>query len=99
MYIIIIVFPQSERIHRAAYESMWYNIKPQVTKDVALIMLRANKSLHLTAGKIFPLTMVTFCNVSYIGYNRCIVTYYLYISVFLSLRFLIVLYNLQYVTV
>ncbi|XP_032681312.1 odorant receptor 47a-like isoform X1 [Odontomachus brunneus] len=53
---------QSERIHRAAYESVWYTIKPQIARNLTLIMLRANKSLRITAGKTFPLTMGTFCH-------------------------------------
>lgn len=59
------MFPQSERVHRATYEAVWYTIEPQLARDLTLIMLRMNKPLHITAGKTFPLTMATFCNVSY----------------------------------
>ncbi|XP_014467935.1 PREDICTED: odorant receptor 49b-like [Dinoponera quadriceps] len=53
---------QSEKVHRTTYESKWYITEPQVAKDLTLIMLRANKPLHITAGKTFPLTMATFCS-------------------------------------
>ncbi|XP_025161016.1 odorant receptor Or2 isoform X2 [Harpegnathos saltator] len=53
---------QSEKIHQAAYEYSWYNKEPKVAKNLMLIMLRANKPLYITAGKTFPMTMSTFCN-------------------------------------
>ncbi|XP_019695882.2 odorant receptor Or2-like [Harpegnathos saltator] len=53
---------QSEKIHQAAYEFSWYNKEPKVAKSLMLIMLRASKPLYITAGKIFPMTMSTFCN-------------------------------------
>ncbi|XP_025161009.1 odorant receptor 4-like [Harpegnathos saltator] len=53
---------QSEKVHGATYKSVWYTIEPQMARDLALIMLRANKPLYITAGKTFPLTMATFCN-------------------------------------
>ncbi|XP_070152485.1 odorant receptor 10-like [Polyergus mexicanus] len=53
---------QSEKIHRATYEYIWYNLEAKAARNLMLIMLRAKKPLHITAGKIFPMTMVTFCN-------------------------------------
>ncbi|XP_025161021.1 odorant receptor 43a-like [Harpegnathos saltator] len=57
-----ILMTQSEKIHQATYEYSWYNKKPKVAKNLMLIMLCANKPLHITAGKTFPMTMSTFCN-------------------------------------
>ncbi|XP_025270073.1 odorant receptor 43a [Camponotus floridanus] len=53
---------QSEKIHRATYEYVWYNLEPKTARNLMLIMLRTKKSLYITAGKIFPMTMATFCN-------------------------------------
>ncbi|XP_019698115.1 odorant receptor 43a [Harpegnathos saltator] len=53
---------QCKKIHRATYEYAWYNINPKAARNLILIMLRASKPIHITAGKIFPMTMATFCN-------------------------------------
>jgi len=37
----------------------------KVTKNLLLLMMRGHKPVYLTTGKIFPLTMVTFCSVRY----------------------------------
>lgn len=58
-------FTQTGRIHGATYEYAWYTIEPKAAKCLMLIMLRSNKPLYLTAGKIFPMTMATLCNVSF----------------------------------
>ncbi|KAL6260524.1 hypothetical protein P5V15_008048 [Pogonomyrmex californicus] len=53
---------QSEKIHRATYEYVWYTLEPKAARNLILIMLRAKKPLNITAGKTFPMTMATFCN-------------------------------------
>ncbi|XP_014468435.1 PREDICTED: odorant receptor Or2-like [Dinoponera quadriceps] len=53
---------QSEGISHATYEYVWYTLEPNIAKNLILIMLRAKKPLHITAGKMFPMTMTTFCN-------------------------------------
>ncbi|XP_019695879.1 odorant receptor Or2-like isoform X2 [Harpegnathos saltator] len=53
---------QYEKIHQATYEYPWYNKESKVAKNLILIMLCASKPLLITAGKIFPMTMATFCN-------------------------------------
>ncbi|XP_014485152.1 PREDICTED: odorant receptor 43a-like [Dinoponera quadriceps] len=57
-----ILVTQSERIHRATYEYAWYTVEPKIAKNLLLIMLRSDNSLHITAGKTFPMTMATLCN-------------------------------------
>ncbi|XP_014485909.1 PREDICTED: odorant receptor 49b-like [Dinoponera quadriceps] len=57
-----ILVAQSENIHRATYEYAWYTIDPKGAKNLLLIMLRSNKPLYITAGKTFPITMATLCN-------------------------------------
>ncbi|XP_014471323.1 PREDICTED: odorant receptor 49b-like [Dinoponera quadriceps] len=57
-----VLVTQSEKIHRAAYEYSWHTIEPKAAKNLLLIMLRSNKPLYITAGKTFPMTMATLCN-------------------------------------
>ncbi|XP_011135367.2 odorant receptor Or2-like [Harpegnathos saltator] len=57
-----ILVTQCEKIHRAAYEYAWYTLDPKAARNLILIMLRASKPLYITAGKTFPMTMATFCN-------------------------------------
>ncbi|XP_018392263.1 PREDICTED: odorant receptor 43a-like [Cyphomyrmex costatus] len=53
---------QSEKIHHATYEYIWYTLEPKDARNLTLIMLRTQKPLNITAGKTFPMTMSTFCN-------------------------------------
>ncbi|XP_019695872.1 odorant receptor 43a-like [Harpegnathos saltator] len=57
-----IIVTQSEKISQATYEHPWYNLKPRAAKNLMLIMHRASKPLQITAGKIFPMTMIMFSN-------------------------------------
>ncbi|XP_020295863.1 uncharacterized protein LOC109860878 [Pseudomyrmex gracilis] len=50
------------RIHDAAYCNEWYSLQFKDMRNLILVMAKTNKSLYLTAGKVFPLTMSTFCN-------------------------------------
>ncbi|EFN70630.1 hypothetical protein EAG_03819, partial [Camponotus floridanus] len=50
-------------IHQAAYEFECYNLIPKEVKTCILIMIRANKPLYITGGKMFPITMSMFCSV------------------------------------
>jgi len=51
-------------MYYAAYNYEWYTLQPEEAKTLMLVMIRASKPLHITAGKIFPMTMSMFCNVS-----------------------------------
>ncbi|XP_028048374.1 odorant receptor 45b isoform X2 [Monomorium pharaonis] len=53
---------QSEKIHSATYECLWYTLEPKTVRSLILIMLCAKKPANITAGKIVPMTMSTFCN-------------------------------------
>ncbi|XP_072751887.1 uncharacterized protein [Anoplolepis gracilipes] len=57
-----ILVTQCKGIHQAAYEYEWYNLMPKQAKICILIMIRANRPLYITAGKMFPMTMSMFCN-------------------------------------
>ncbi|XP_029672538.1 odorant receptor Or2-like [Formica exsecta] len=59
-----ILVAQCEGVYHAAYDYEWYTLKPEQARSLILIMIRANKPLYITAGKIFPMTLSMFCNVS-----------------------------------
>jgi hypothetical protein len=56
------VFKYNE-IYHAIYNYEWYSVDPKEAKDLILFMIKVSEPVHLTAGKIFPITMATFCNV------------------------------------
>ncbi|GAB1864532.1 Odorant receptor [Camponotus japonicus] len=57
-----IVTMQCESLYRAMCDLEWYKLKPREARNLILLMRRANQSFRITAGKIFPLTMTTFCS-------------------------------------
>ncbi|XP_072752173.1 odorant receptor 10-like [Anoplolepis gracilipes] len=64
------VMEQCKAVHRAACDLEWYRLKPKEGRTLILLILRANEPFYITAGKIFPLTMTTFCSLlkTSIGY-------------------------------
>ncbi|XP_050447467.1 uncharacterized protein LOC126849563 [Cataglyphis hispanica] len=57
-----ILVAKCEGIYYAAYNCEWYTLEPEKARTLILIMIRANKLLHITAGKMFPMTLSMFCN-------------------------------------
>jgi len=57
------IFGQAEGVYHAAYEYAWYSLKPNQAKNLMLIMIRAEKPMYITAGRIFPMTLSMFCSV------------------------------------
>ncbi|CAL1687675.1 unnamed protein product [Lasius platythorax] len=57
-----IVTMQCEDVYRAMCDLEWYKLEPREARNLILLMRRANQSFRITAGKIFPLTMTTFCS-------------------------------------
>ncbi|XP_018060117.1 PREDICTED: uncharacterized protein LOC108694937 [Atta colombica] len=57
-----ILTAKCDRIHYAVYFNEWYTLNTRNSRDLILLMLRTNKPLHLHFGKLFPLTMATFCS-------------------------------------
>ncbi|XP_070529797.1 odorant receptor 4-like [Cardiocondyla obscurior] len=58
-----ILVAQCNGIYYAAYKNQWYSMDPKLTRNLLFIMMRGSKPVYLTAGKIFPVTMTTFCGV------------------------------------
>jgi len=58
------VHVKCEAVYRAIYNLEWYKLESRKKKNLILLMIRANEPCRITAGKIFPLTMITFCSVS-----------------------------------
>ncbi|EFN70640.1 hypothetical protein EAG_03829, partial [Camponotus floridanus] len=50
-------------IYDAICQYKWYNLKPRQARNLLFMMIQARRPLYLTAGKIFPMTMTTFCGV------------------------------------
>ncbi|XP_018354630.1 PREDICTED: putative odorant receptor 69a [Trachymyrmex septentrionalis] len=57
-----ILTTQCDKIYYAVYFNEWYTLNARNTRDLVLLMLRTSKPLYLNFGKLFPLTMATFCN-------------------------------------
>lgn len=57
---------QSKMIGDAAYKSIWYNLKPNESKLILLIMLRSQRRLTVTAGKIMDLSLEAFTSVRFL---------------------------------
>lgn len=64
---------QCDGIYNAVYDYTWYSLKPNEARNLMLIMLRAEKPLCITAGKIVPMTLSTFCSVRDVYYLICII--------------------------
>ncbi|CAL7946690.1 unnamed protein product [Xylocopa violacea] len=58
-----ILVSQAEGVYNAAYKCEWTNLKSNKAKKLILIMARAKRPLYITAGKLFPMTMLTFCKI------------------------------------
>ncbi|GAB1863063.1 Odorant receptor [Camponotus japonicus] len=54
---------KSKAIGIAAYNSAWYNLKPQETRILLFIILRSQKQLTLTVGKLTNLSLEYFASV------------------------------------
>lgn len=52
-------------VYSAAYNNKWYSMDPKIAKDLLALLIRGTRPVFLTAGKVFPMTMATFCAVRY----------------------------------
>ncbi|XP_012060313.1 PREDICTED: odorant receptor 43a-like [Atta cephalotes] len=71
-----IITEQSNAVYRAVCDLEWYKLKSSKARNLIMLMIRAKYPFYITAGKIFPLTMATFCNIlkSSIGYISFLLT-------------------------
>nr|XP_033337576.1 uncharacterized protein LOC117226905 [Megalopta genalis] len=51
---------KSDMIVDTAYQISWYNLEPSMSRHVILLLLRSQKGLRLTFGKISTLSLQTF---------------------------------------
>jgi len=54
---------------------------PKIAKVLLLLLIRGSKPVYLTAGKVFPMTMATFCGVKYFNiynFNYCILKHLIF---------------------
>ncbi|XP_067206050.1 uncharacterized protein [Linepithema humile] len=58
-----LVAKECEAVYRALCDLEWYILEPTESRALILIMIRTSKFFCITAGKIFPLSMATFCSV------------------------------------
>ncbi|XP_011332761.2 putative odorant receptor 83c isoform X2 [Ooceraea biroi] len=49
-------------IYDAVCQYEWYRLKPKQMKNFLNIMMQSRRPLHLTAGKLFPMTVATLSN-------------------------------------
>ncbi|KAH0954193.1 OrU4, partial [Eciton burchellii] len=56
------IINQCEEVYRAMCDLEWYQLEPRKARSLVPLMIRARQPFRITAGKIFPLTMTTFCN-------------------------------------
>ncbi|XP_011065037.1 PREDICTED: odorant receptor 22c-like [Acromyrmex echinatior] len=54
---------KSKMISDAAYESIWYDFKPNECKLILFIILRSQRRLTITAGKIMDLSLEGFTSI------------------------------------
>jgi len=55
---------QSRMIGDAVYESLWYDLTPMQNRGLLLMIVRSQKHLALTVGKIMDLSLMQFSSVS-----------------------------------
>ncbi|XP_076375628.1 odorant receptor 82a-like isoform X2 [Megalopta genalis] len=53
----------SDMIVDTAYQISWYNLEPSMSRHVILLLLRSQKGLRLTFGKISTLSLQTFSGI------------------------------------
>ncbi|XP_025264807.1 odorant receptor 43a [Camponotus floridanus] len=57
-----LITEQSEAVYRTVYDLQWYNWESKQARNLILLMIQIQEPFRITAGKIVPLTMTTFCN-------------------------------------
>ncbi|XP_071626199.1 odorant receptor 13a-like isoform X1 [Temnothorax longispinosus] len=58
-----LVMEQCNAVHRGMCNLEWYKLESRKARNLILLMIRANHPFPISAGKIIPLTMATFCSI------------------------------------
>ncbi|XP_036140780.1 odorant receptor 43a [Monomorium pharaonis] len=58
-----LILKQCDAVHRATCDLEWYKLESRKARSLILLMIRTHHPLRITAGKIIPLTMATFCSI------------------------------------
>ncbi|XP_011143385.2 odorant receptor 43a-like isoform X1 [Harpegnathos saltator] len=82
LYCIVgeILIAKCDGVYYATYGLAWYTLKPNQARDMMLMMIRAEKPLYITAGRIFPMTMSLFCSVRHSQFDKDIGWIYIRIA-------------------
>ncbi|XP_072752164.1 odorant receptor 10-like [Anoplolepis gracilipes] len=69
-----LITEQCEAVYRAVCELKWYKWESKQAKSLIILMLQIQEPFRITAGKIVPLTMTTFCSLlkTSAGYISCL---------------------------
>ncbi|XP_070170149.1 odorant receptor 10-like [Polyergus mexicanus] len=57
-----LITEQWEAVYHAVCDREWYKWESKQAKNIILLMIRVQQPCGITAGKIVPLTMTTFCS-------------------------------------
>ncbi|KAF3054306.1 Odorant receptor 100 [Nylanderia fulva] len=61
-YVGDLITEKCEAIYRALCDLEWYNLESGRAKHIIILLLRTQKPPRITAGRIIPLTITTFCS-------------------------------------
>ncbi|XP_072752291.1 odorant receptor Or2-like [Anoplolepis gracilipes] len=57
-----LITEKCEAIYRTVCDLEWYKLKSSQAKNLIILMMQIQRPLRMTAGRIIPLTITTFCN-------------------------------------
>lgn len=63
IHISLCVFVKCNAVYRAVCDLEWYKLESRKARNLIILMIRIHEPFRITAGKIVPLTMTTFCSV------------------------------------
>ncbi|KAF3054314.1 Odorant receptor 279 [Nylanderia fulva] len=61
-YVGELLTEQCETIYRTVYDLEWYKWDSRQARNLIILLVRIQEPFRITAGKIVPLTMTTFCS-------------------------------------
>ncbi|KAF3054321.1 Odorant receptor 204 [Nylanderia fulva] len=57
-----LITEQCDAVYRTICDLEWYKLEPHKARNLILLMLMTKEPFRITAGKVLPLTMSTFCS-------------------------------------